>query len=142
MNNAVSIKPYLIRAIHEWCIDNGYCPYISAFEDGCFGIPVELFENREIILNISSQSVNNLLINNETIQFITRFNGVPKEIRIVIGAVTAIFARESGQGLTFVPEINTELISESSADDSVLQENQALSVEGKQQDKTFLKIVK
>lgn len=142
MNNVSSIKPYLIRAVHEWCINNGYCPYISALEDGCSGIPAELFKNKEIILNISSQSVDDLQIDNEIIQFITRFNGVPKKIRIMIAAVSAIFARESGQGLTFIPEINTGWTEGSCIDDSILQKDQALSVEGKQRDKAFLKVVK
>ncbi|SFU43134.1 stringent starvation protein B [Nitrosomonas eutropha] len=142
MNNVSSIKPYLIHAVHEWCINNEYCPYISVLEDGCSGIPTELFKNKEIILNISSQSVNDLQIDNTIIQFVTRFNGVPKKIRIMIEAVSAVFARESGQGLTFIPEINMERIKESCVDDSILQKDQALSIENKQQNKAFLKIVK
>jgi len=143
MSDIPSIKPYLIRAIYEWCIDNGYCPYISVLEDGCSGVPTERFENKKIILNISNQSITDLLIDNDIIQFTTRFSGVSRKVRIMIGSVIAIFSRESGQGLTFVPETDiAELRDESGLDDSVLRENKVSPRRLPSADKAFLKIVK
>lgn len=143
MSDTPSVKPYLIRAIHQWCTDNMYCPHVSILEDGSLGIPAELFKDGEIILNISYQATNDLLIDNETIQFVARFNGVSKKVKITIGAVTAIFARESGEGLTFTPEINkTDAADkqESSADYPA-PEDISTSPEGKRS-KPFLKIIK
>lgn len=144
MNDGSSIKPYLIRAVHQWCTDSMYCPHVSVQESGCSGIPAESFKDGEIILNISYQATNDLLIDNETIQFVARFNGVSRKVEIMIGAVVAIFARESGQGLTFIPEVNkTDVADEqgSSVDHPVSQDSQALSIESKR-GKPFLKIIK
>lgn len=142
MSSASSIKPYLIRAVYEWCIDNGHCPYISVLEEGCSGVSIELFENGKVTLNISSQSVTDLLIDNEIIQFVTRFNGVSKKVSIMLGAVVAIFSRESGQGLTFAPEINIEPNDENNTDDSVLPKEQPSSHYLPPTGKAILKVIK
>ena len=143
MNDVSSIKPYLIRSVHQWCTDNILCPHISVLESGCSGIPIELFKDKEIILNISHQATSDLVIGNQTIQFVARFNGVSRKVEIMIGAVAAIFAKESGQGLTFTPEINTTISKkhENSTDHPVLPDSQILSIEAKR-DKPFLKIIK
>lgn len=144
MSDVSSIKPYLIRAVHQWCTDNMNCPHISVLEGGCSGIPAESFKDGEIILNISYQATSDLLIDNETIRFVARFNGVSRQVEIMIGAVVAIFARESGQGLTFTPEINKTAVpdeQENSVDHPVSQDSQVLSIEGKR-GKPFLKIIK
>lgn len=144
MNSITSMKPYLIRAIYEWCADNGYTSYISVLKNGCTGVPADLFVNNRVTLNIGAQSVNNLLIGNETIQFIARFSGVEKKIEIDIEAVAAIFAQESGQGFTFISEMSAEMIdNEMDADDILLQKKeQTSSIENKQQNRVSLKVVK
>ncbi len=146
MSGDILIKPYLVRAIHGWCTDNGYSPYVSALEGGCSGIPSEFFQNGKVILNISYQATTNLLVNNEEICFITRFNGTSTRVEIGIGAVDAIFSKESGQGLTFTPEINNTVVAGelgSSKEHPVLHDEQAAPPVNSNRDKSsFLRIVK
>jgi stringent starvation protein B len=96
-----STTPYLIRAIWEWCVDNGLTPYIAVKVDGTTRVPMEYVRNGEIVLNISSDATRNLKIGNELIQFSARFNGTSREVSVPIGAVAGIFAKENGQGLAF-----------------------------------------
>lgn len=148
--NAPAIKPYLIRAVYAWCVDNYLTPYVSAVTDGCLNIPLELSRDGEIILNVSPAAVSDLLIDNEIIKFATRFNGVPRKIEIEIGAIKAIFAKELGQGLTFTPEIHSEqnhdVVHEDQAvtDQTASSDDPAGSAKSakEKQDKPFLKVVK
>jgi stringent starvation protein B len=96
-----STTPYLIRAIWEWCVDNGLTPYIAVKVDGTTRVPMEYVRNGEIVLNISADATRNLKIGNELIQFSARFNGASREVSVPIAAVAGIFAKESGQGLAF-----------------------------------------
>ena len=97
----ISTKPYLIRAIHEWCMDCGYTPYISVRVDERTRVPAEHVKNGEIVLNLSPEATRNLTIGNDLIQFSTRFSGVSRECAVPVSAVTAVFARENGQGMLF-----------------------------------------
>jgi stringent starvation protein B len=99
-----STKPYLIRALHEWCTDSGLTPYISVKVDSHTRVPVDHVKNGEIVLNIGHDATHRLTIGNERIQFAARFNGVSRECSVPIEAVTGIFAKESGQGLAFSRE--------------------------------------
>lgn len=99
-----STKPYLIRAIHEWCSDSNLTPYLSVRVDANTRVPMEYVKNGEIVLNVSYDATHRLTIGNDLIQFAARFNGVSRECSIPISAVTGIFARENGQGLFFPPE--------------------------------------
>lgn len=99
-----STKPYLIRAIHEWCADSNLTPYISVQVDASTRVPTEHVKNGEIVLNVSYDATHKLTIGNELIQFSARFNGVSRECSIPIAAVTGIFAKENGQGLFFPRE--------------------------------------
>jgi stringent starvation protein B len=99
-----STKPYLIRALHEWCSDSGLTPYLSVKVDANTRVPAEHVRNGEIVLNIGNDATHRLTIGNERIQFAARFNGVSRECSIPIEAVTGIFAKESGQGLAFPRE--------------------------------------
>lgn len=99
-----STKPYLIRAIHEWCSDSNLTPYISVRVDASTRVPVEHVKNGEIVLNVSYDATHRLTIGNDLIQFAARFNGVSRECSIPIEAVLGIFARENGQGLFFARE--------------------------------------
>jgi len=100
----VSTKPYLIRAIYEWCSDCGYTPYLSVRVDERTRVPVEYVKNGEIVLNVSLNATRNLTINNELIQFSARFNGVSREVSIPVDRVQGIFGRENGQGAFFTVE--------------------------------------
>ncbi len=96
-----STKPYLIRAIYEWCVDQGYTPYLAVQVDARTRVPMEYVKNGQIVLNISYTATHKLKIDNDFIRFAARFNGVSRELEIPIAAVTGIFARENGQGLFF-----------------------------------------
>ena len=94
-------KPYLIRAIFEWCVDNQYTPFIAVSVNSNTHVPMEYVENGEIILNISQNAANDLIMGNDDIQFMARFDGVPRKMKIPMNAVKGIFAKEVNQGLTF-----------------------------------------
>ena len=99
-----STKPYLLRAIHEWCSDSGFTPYISVQVNAATRVPPEHVKNGEIVLNVAYDATHRLTIGNELIQFTARFSGVSRECSVPIEAVTGIFARENGQGLFFPRE--------------------------------------
>ena len=103
-----STKPYLIRAIHEWCSDSNLTPYLTVKVDANTRVPAEHVKNGEIVLNVSNDATHRLTIGNELIQFTARFNGVSRECSIPIEAVTGIFAKENGQGLVFPREAAQE----------------------------------
>ena len=97
-------KPYLVRAIYEWCSDSGYTAYLSVKVDESTRVPLEYVKNGEIVLNISHDATRNITLGRDVVQFSARFNGVSREISVPIGAVAAIFAKENGQGLFFPTE--------------------------------------
>lgn len=101
---AFSTKPYLIRAIYEWCSDNGYTPYLSVKVDAQTRVPNEFVKNGEIILNIRDDAVHHLTLGNDLIQFSARFDGVSREISVPVDSVQGIFAKETSQGVLFPPE--------------------------------------
>ena len=102
-----STKPYLIRAIHEWCADSGYTPYLSVKVDENTRVPMEFIKDGEIVLNLGYDATHKLTIGNDVVQFSARFSGVSRECSIPMSAVVGIFARENGQGLFFAPESET-----------------------------------
>ena len=97
-------KPYLIRALHEWCSDSNFTPYLSVKVDANTRVPMEYVKNGEIVLNVSYDATHRLTIGNELIQFTARFSGVSRECSIPVEAVLGIFARENGQGMFFPAE--------------------------------------
>lgn len=102
---AESTKPYLIRAIHEWCSDNGYRPYLAVAVDEHTVVPREFVRDGEIVLNVSIDATNRLRLGNELIEFEARFGGVARQLSIPVENVTAIYSAESGQGMSFdLPE--------------------------------------
>jgi stringent starvation protein B len=98
-----STKPYLVRAIHEWCSDSNLTPYLSVKVDANTRVPQEYVRDGEIVLNVSYDAVHKLTIGNDGIQFAARFNGVSRECSVPMSAVAGIFARENGQGMFFPP---------------------------------------
>lgn len=103
MSAATSTKPYMMRAIYEWCVDNGYTPYLAVAVDANTRVPMGHVKGGEIVLNINYSATKDLLIGNDAITFSARFNGVSNAIYVPIGAVRGIYARESGEGLFFEP---------------------------------------
>jgi len=96
-----STRPYLIRALHDWCTDNGFTPYIAVFVDETVRVPKEYVKNSEIVLNVGFEATSALKLGNETIEFKARFGGSSREIAVPVDHVIAIYARENGQGMAF-----------------------------------------
>lgn len=114
-----STKPYLLRALYEWCTDNGYTPYISVAVDETTVVPREYVRNGEIVLNISALATNRLRMDNHLIEFQARFNGTARDISVPIDKVIAIYARETGHGMAFdVPKAPAEAGSAPAADEA------------------------
>ena len=104
-----STKPYLIRAIHEWCCDNAFTPYLAVVADARARVPREFVRDGQIVLNVGYDATKNLNISNDGITFQARFGGVAREISVPIGNVAAIYARENGAGMAFEPDGEAEL---------------------------------
>lgn len=98
---SASTRPYLIRALHEWCSDNAFTPYIAVRVDETVQVPREYVQGDEIVLNVSFDATSALKLGNEYIEFKARFGGVPREIMVPVDRVLAIYARENGQGMAF-----------------------------------------
>ena len=101
-----STRPYLIRAIHEWCIDNGFTPYIVVSVNDSVQVPREFVKDGEIVLNASYDATSSLQLGNDFIEFKARFGGVAREIMVPVGRVIAVYARENGQGMAFPPPVD------------------------------------
>lgn len=96
-----STRPYLIRALYEWCTDNGFTPFIAVLVDETVRVPNEFVKDGEIVLNISFDATSSLNLGNDVIEFKGRFGGVARDIYVPVERVLAIYARENGQGMAF-----------------------------------------
>ena len=103
-----STRPYLIRAMYEWCTDHSFTPYLAVKVDGSVQVPREFVQGGEIVLNISFDATSSLQLGNEFIEFKARFGGKPRDIMVPIHRIMAIYARENGQGMSF-PVTDTPL---------------------------------
>lgn len=128
MNSALhtpSTRPYLIRALYEWCADNGFTPFVAVSVDATVDVPQEYVRDGEIVLNVSMEATSGLLIGNEAIEFKGRFGGVARDIYVPVGRVLAIYARENGQGMAF-PLVSD--VSETASSAAPMQSAPAASV--------------
>src|SRR6266516_4318596 len=100
MTDPKSTKPYLLRAVYEFCVDNGYTPYMSMVVDSRPRVPMEYVRNGEIVLNIGPVAASRLQMGNEVIECTARFSGVAEDLVIPVAAVAAIYARENGHGMS------------------------------------------
>jgi stringent starvation protein B len=100
-SQGTSTRPYLIRALHDWCTDNGFTPYVAVYVDGSVQVPMEYVKNNEIVLNVGFEATTALKLGNEFIEFKARFGGMAREIVVPVDHVVAIYARENGQGMAF-----------------------------------------
>jgi len=96
-----STRPYLIRALYEWCTDNGFTPFVAVQVDESVKVPLEFVKDGEIVLNISFDATSALKLGNEYLEFKGRFGGVARDILVPVQKVLAIYARENGQGMAF-----------------------------------------
>ncbi len=106
MSSAESTKPYLLRALYEWCADQGYTPYIAVQVDAHTLVPRQYVKDGQIVLNLGAEAVQNLHMGNDLITCQARFGGVAQSLSIPVANVAAIYARENGQGMAF--EVGTE----------------------------------
>ena len=111
-----STRPYLIRALHDWCTDNGFTPYIAVYVDAKVQVPQEYVKNNEIVLNVGFEATSALKLGNEFIEFKARFGGTSRDIAVPVTHVIAIYARENGQGMAFPAPTATESAAEASAE--------------------------
>ena len=108
-NDPISTKPYLVRAIYEWCTDNGYTPYVAVSVSDQTRVPRAHVRNGEIVLNISALATHRLQITNQDLSFTARFSGVAEDIHVPIAQIAAIYAKETGHGMAFdVPKAPAE----------------------------------
>lgn len=116
-----STKPYLIRAIHEWCADQGYTSYMAVKVDETTRVPREFVKDGEIVLNIAAEATHQLLIGNEEITFQARFGGRPFPVVVPVERVAAIYASENGEGMAF--EVTERSLTDATADgETAMQE--------------------
>ncbi|WP_138858295.1 ClpXP protease specificity-enhancing factor [Inhella inkyongensis] len=112
-----STRPYLIRALYEWCVDGGFTPFLAVQVGPGVRVPMEFVRDGQITLNIGADATQGLQIGNEWIEFKARFGGVARELLVPIDHVLAIYARENGQGMAFpAPELEAEAPESASAD--------------------------
>jgi stringent starvation protein B len=106
MSDIPSNKPYLIRALHQWCTDFGFTPFMAVFVDSSVEVPMEFVKKDEIVLNLSVEACHQLNLDNDWISFQARFGGIPRKIMVPVTHVLAIYARENGQGMSFPFDAN------------------------------------
>lgn len=100
-------KPYLLRAIHEWCVESGFTPYVVVRVDENTRVPMAYVRDGQIVLNIAPYATHQLSISNDDISCQARFNGVAQQLYVPVSNVVAIYARETGQGLAFQPGVDS-----------------------------------
>ena len=106
--SSTTTKPYLLRAIHEWCVDNGFTPHLAVIVDRSVVVPPGYARDGQIVLNIGAEATANLDLGNEAITFQARFGGVSQHLYIPVSHVLAIYARENGQGMAFELDLPAE----------------------------------
>lgn len=102
MATMTSSRPYLVRAMYEWIVDNNCTPYVlvDAHAEGV-QVPQQYVENGQIVLNIAPGAVASMELGNELMRFNARFGGVPTDVFVPISAIRGLYARENGRGMVF-----------------------------------------
>jgi len=115
----ISTKPYMIRAIHEWCVDNGLTPHLLVVVNEQTRVPQAYVKDGEIVLNVNYSATKDLHMDNNAIVFSARFGGVSHNMYIPVNAVRGIYARENGQGMFFELGAQEELFVAEEVKDAV-----------------------
>lgn len=136
-----STKPYLVHSIYDWCIDSNFTPFISVKPYPELDMPMEYIKNDEVIFNISAKAVQDLIINNDAICFMARFNGISRKLEIPMSVITGIFAKEVNQGIVFSSDTEDENQEMTSSAQSNKASN-SLTRQRKNTSKPNLRIVK
>ena len=146
MAEQISTKPYFIRALHEWCTDNGFTPHLLVSVDAQTKVPMGYVKDGEIVLNLNYAATKDLHIGNEAITFSARFGGVSNNLYVPIDAVRGIFARENGQGMFFQAEPQLEITADqtdaSKQTEGVVADLPPVEGKSKEVKKPTLKLVK
>ena len=132
-NQGTPTRPYLLRALHDWCTDNGFTPYIAVSVGPGVQVPMEYVKNNEIVLNVGFEATSSLQLGNLFIDFKARFGGMAREIRVPINHVVAIYARENGQGMAFPVPTESGARSDSPSQPTPLRGLRLASSEGEGQ---------
>jgi len=144
MSELLSTKPYMIRAIHEWCVDNGLTPHLLVTVNAQTRVPLAYVKDGEIVLNLNYSATKDLQIGAEAITFSARFSGVSNNLYVPTSAVRGIYARENGQGMFF--EVDPVEFGEEAKASDVAEEIQRSEVEPEEKQKVAkkptLKLVK
>jgi len=101
MAQLIPTKPYMLRAMHEWCVDNNLTPHLVVAVNSRTRVPMAYVKDGEIVLNINYSATKDLHMDNESVVFSARFGGVSQNIYVPMDAVRGVFARENGQGMFF-----------------------------------------
>ena len=101
-----SAKPFLVRALYEWCVEQGYTPYLAVRVDPNTRVPIEFVKNGEIVLNVGPLATHKLTMDNDWVLFNARFNGTSQEVAVPFAAVVGVFAKETGYGMGFQPTLD------------------------------------
>jgi len=104
MSDLIPTKPYMVRAIHDWCVDNGFTPHLVVKVNSRTRVPMAYVKDGEIVLNLNYGATKDLHIDNDAIVFSARFSGASQNLYVPMDAVRGIFARENGQGMFFEVE--------------------------------------
>ena len=145
MSDLISTKPYMVRAIHEWCVDNGFTPHLLVIVNAQCRVPRAYLKDGEIVLNLNHTATKDLHMDNEAVVFSARFGGVSQNLYVPIDAVKGIFARENGQGMFFesAQQANTHAVEGVPASEVVaLENNSEMNNATSQKKKPTLTIVK
>ena len=125
----ISTKPYMVRAIHEWCVDNGFTPHLLVAVNAQCRVPMAFVKDGEIVLNLNYSATKDLHIDNEAIVFSARFSGISQSLYVPMTAVKGIFARENSQGMFFEPALQANI--HEGAGDAVLDANSEIDTKQK-----------
>ncbi|CEN55273.1 ClpXP protease specificity-enhancing factor [Candidatus Methylopumilus turicensis] len=139
MSEFTSTKPYMIMAIHEWCVDNQLTPHLLVEVNAQTRVPMAYVKDGEIVLNLNHSATKDLYFTNEAISFSARFSGASNNLYIPISAVKGIFARENGQGMFF--EVHPEDLNENKNNDIEFSDKKEKNISSEVK-KTTLKLVK
>lgn len=138
MTQLIPTKPYMIRAIHEWCVDNGLTPHLLVAVNAQTRVPMAYVKDGEIVLNINYSATKDLHIDNDAVVFSARFGGVSQNLYIPIGTIKGVFARENGQGMFF----EVEGVADASLTEAPVSEEEKADAPSVEKRKPTLKIVK
>ena len=130
----IPTKPYMVRAIHEWCVDNSLTPHLLVAVNAQCRVPMAYVKNGEIVLNLNYSATKDLILDNESVVFSARFGGVSQHLYVPMGAVKGIFARENSQGMFFETALEATVSKtnrHAGTGDAVLDANSEISAKQK-----------